>query len=179
MMPYNIPIIYANHPVDSHRLYTKAPFELMLLRGQRDSDTLEGDFIVGVNKYVGNDMFNEYVDVSQPLFHLVIKGDTNYIQWEKYNGSQNMQYKEYDVYKDYTQNAVAGKLVIFMGGLYKENPYQWMNICVDSYITRSAEQSHISQILNMVEATMDNPWVRVVLLSNDILDSLFDTSQNG
>ena len=84
-----------------------------------------------------------------------------------------MQYKEYDIYEEKDNTRLLGKLVIFMGGLYKENPYQWMNICVDSYITKCAPKGYKGQILNMVEATMDNPWVRVVFLSQNKIDNLF------
>lgn len=173
-----IPIIYANHSVESCPLYVKAPFELRLFKGQKESDTLEGDFIVGVNKYVQHDMFNEYVDVSQPLYHLVIKNDTNTIKWENYDGSTNIQYKEYSIYQDLEMRSEIGKLAIFMGGLFKENPYPWVSQCVNSYITRLSMENQNFQILNMVENTMDNPWVRVVITFFVEIDSLYSNLNN-
>lgn len=170
---HGIPVVYSFYSVDCCPLYIKAPFEIMLFRGKKNSDTLKGDFLYAVSEYVERDMYNEYVDVSQPLYHLVIKGDTNSIMWADFGGSKNMQYKEYDIYEEKDNTRLLGKLVIFMGGLYKENPYQWMNICVDSYITKCAPKGYKGQILNMVEATMDNPWVRVVFLSQNKIDNLF------
>lgn len=170
---HGIPVVYSFYPVDKYPLYIDAPFDLMLFRGQKESDTLKGDFMLAVSDYVQHDMFNEYVDVSQPLFHLVIKGDTNSIKWVDFKGSKNMQYKEYDIYADKSYTIQIGKLAIFMGGLFKESPFQWMNKCVDSYIASNIIAKKYVHILNLVETTMDNPWVRVVFLSQKKMDNLF------
>ena len=169
---HGIPVYYSFSSVDKCPLYTKGPLNLMLFRGNKESNTLKGDFLIAVDKYVGNDMYNEYVDINNPLFHIVIKSDINTLDWEYFEGISSMQYKKYEIYQDENRKQEIGTFAIFMGGLYKEDPYQWMSTCVDSYIKRNTT-SNINT-LNMIENTMDNPWVRVVLLMSKDKDSLFD-----
>ena len=144
----------------------------MLFRGKKESYTLKGDFLNAVSEYVGQDMYNEYVDIHNPLYHVVIKSDINTLTWEDFEGISSMQYKKYEIFQDANKTQKIGSLAIFMGGLYKENPYPRMNTCVDSYI----KQHTTPNILNMIENTMDNPWVRVVLLMSKDVNSLIDNN---
>lgn len=176
---HGIPVVYSYYPVDKYPLYVDAPFDLMLFRGQKESDTLRGDFMLAVSDYVQHDMFNEYVDISQPLFHLVIKDVNNSITWQNDYMHADIQIKEYDVYSDKERTKNIGKMAILVGGFYKENPYQWMNKCTDSYILRLITRvPYIKHTLNMVEATLDNSWTRVVLFSFLELDTLINNSKN-
>lgn len=177
---HGIPVVYSFYPVDRCPLYVDAPFELMLFRGQKESDTLKGDFMLAVSEYVQHEMFNEYVDESQPLYRLVIKDLNNYITWQNDYAHPDIQLKEFSVYADKEKSQKIGKLTILVGGFYKENPYQWMSKCTDSYLLRQRTLvPNFKQALNMVEATMDNSWTRVILLSSLNLDNLIYTSKNG
>lgn len=171
---HGIPVYYNFSPVDKCPLYVNGPLKLMLFRGKKESYTLKGDFLNAVSEYVGEDMYNEYVDIDNPLYHIVIKSDINTLIWEDFDGISSMQYNKYEIYQDGSKTQKIGTLAIFRGGLYKEDPYQWMSTCVDSYIKQNATTD--SNTLNMIENTMDNPWVRVVLIMSKNIDSLLDNN---
>lgn len=64
----------------------------------------------------------------------------------------------------------VGKIAILRGGLYSENPTQFMDDAVSKYVSKKSHN-------HFIEIHLDNPWVRVIVGGINELDYKEFTTQ--
>lgn len=127
--------------------------------------------VEAVSCAVGRSMYNEMIDISlqRPFLRFVFMGDINLLRWEKKNEYDDCEIVEIKLYND---EIFAGKAVFMRGGFYKNNPNQHMSWMVQKYldnIRHKKDEIEYKTYNELVEAPLDNPWFRVILLNMDKL----------
>ena len=120
-----------------------------------------------VSGLVGHEMYNEYIDISlrRPYLRALLIGNTNDFLWQKFNNNTDCEYKEIELKNG---DKIAGRVVLMRGGLYAPNPNVYMSKMVQDYL-KKLDYNIFGTYNELIEAPMDNPWFRVVILNIDKL----------
>ena len=142
--------------------------EFVVLVANSEIENPNGLLTLAVSEVVARSMYNDFIDISlhRPYLRLVWIGDLNTLVWKRYNGYNDCEYIEFDLKNQ--QNDWEGRVVFMRGGLYQDNPNQYMSDRVYEYVNK-LDRNKFSVFNEMVESTLDNQWFRAILLNIDHL----------
>lgn len=119
-----------------------------------------------VSRVVGSSMYNEMIDYSlqRPYLRLVFVGDINLLNWKP------SEYDDCDSVEIELRNGEdpVGKAVFMRGGFRHKNPNEYMSDIVNKYVKKLniiEDPIKYEAYNELIEAPLDNPWFRVILLN--------------